>query len=276
MIKLPKHEYEKVAKPLENVTINNLFARAVIENRVSGSVYVDNIDSPETYYIVHPYGMSLLFGKHTNEEFNMHFKDYALNTAKSRKQYEWMQAFPHNWHPILEGLFEGYSIKSKEDISETANSAIQINTRVNFKFNLDKYLSFKQEKQLGDFSVIRSGKNIFSEMKGSVVPSSFWKDAEDFYTDGVGFSLYSEGKLTTTAFSSVIHRHHLELGMETLEEFRGMGFAKITCSVLIDYCLENNYEPIWACRLENTSSYRLALKLGFEPHISIPYYRLSN
>jgi hypothetical protein len=34
-------------------------------------------------------------------------------------------------------------------------------------------------------------------------------------------------------------------------------------------------EPVWACRLENDGSYKLAQKLGFEPVLEIPYYRLS-
>ena len=73
MIKLDKSNYYKVTKPLKAVTFNKLFARAVIENRVSGSVYVDDVDNPSTFYVVHPYGMSLLFGEHKNEEFNICF-----------------------------------------------------------------------------------------------------------------------------------------------------------------------------------------------------------
>ncbi len=47
------------------------------------------------------------------------------------------------------------------------------------------------------------------------------------------------------------------------------------CSTLIEYCLENSYEPVWACRLENVGSYKLAEKLGFEMYGEVPYYRLS-
>jgi hypothetical protein len=53
------------------------------------------------------------------------------------------------------------------------------------------------------------------------------------------------------------------------------GFAEYTCSALIDYCIENNYEPVWACHLENIGSYKLAQKIGFTPSALIPYYRLS-
>jgi L-amino acid N-acyltransferase YncA len=50
--------------------------------------------------------------------------------------------------------------------------------------------------------------------------------------------------------------------------------ALYTCSALIDYCLANNFEPVWACRHENTGSFRLAEKIGFESVRTIPYYQL--
>ena len=60
MIELEIKDYSKAVEALKKVQINNLFARAVVENHVSGKVYVDNPDNPTTFYVVHPYGMSLL------------------------------------------------------------------------------------------------------------------------------------------------------------------------------------------------------------------------
>ena len=64
MILLETKDYYKVANSITTVEINTLFARAVIEQKVQGKIYVDGIlESPQTFYIQHPYGMSLLFGK---------------------------------------------------------------------------------------------------------------------------------------------------------------------------------------------------------------------
>jgi RimJ/RimL family protein N-acetyltransferase len=60
-----------------------------------------------------------------------------------------------------------------------------------------------------------------------------------------------------------------------VEQYRGKGLALHACSALIDYCLEYNYEPVWACRLENYASYKLAQKLGFDPVLYMPYYKLN-
>ena len=56
-------------------------------------------------------------------------------------------------------------------------------------------------------------------------------------------------------------------------EFRGMGLAKHAATALIDRCLAQGLQPAWSCRKLNIASLRLALALGFEPGIEVPYYR---
>jgi len=276
MIELEKEKYSILLEPLKKVKINALFARSVIEKKVLGKVFVDNDIEPTTFYIVHPYGMTLLFGNSSNEEFNKQFADYALNINGVRNSYEWMQAFPQTWDRKLKDLFGDKLIKSGDNLNNDNSGIIELNTRINFKFNLGKYLSFKKEYIKEKLEIVRTDDTIFKEMKGSVVPYNFWNSADDFHKNGVGFSLFHKGKLATTAYSAFLFDNELELGMETIPEFRGKGFALYVCSALIDYCIENNYEPIWACKYENIPSYKLALKLGFEPNISLPYYRLND
>ena len=112
-------------------------------------------------------------------------------------------------------------------------------------------------------------------MMGSVVPQFFWNNADDFITDGIGYSLIEKDKIAATAYSAFVHGDKLEIGIETVEQFRGKGYAEKVCAKLIDYCLERNIEPIWSCKFENQASFKLAQKLGFEPTIMIPFYRLS-
>lgn len=276
MILLDKSKYDAIIEPLREVTINHLFARSVLENKVNGVVFVDNMERPGTFYISHPYGMSLLFGETENADFNSSFLDYALNTFRIRDRYEWLQAYPDSWNNKISSLFGNKMIKSNDTIGNANNKMIEEHTRVNFKFNKEKYLDFKNQYRDKDYTIIRTDKEMYENINGSVIPKYFWRDAEQFYHSGVGFSLIFENKIASTAYSAFIHDDQLELGIETVEDFRGKGFAINTCSALIDYCLEKNYEPVWACRLENTGSYNLAQKLGFEPTFYIPFYRLNN
>ena len=273
MILLEESAYYKVLSPLKSVTINVLFARTVIEKHLHGKVYVNDTDTPNTFYIVHPYGMSLLFGNPDNEEFNRQFVEYALNKYKSRDKYEWLQVFPDSWDDKLKDLF-GSCLVKYSDNSNNEKDKVELNGRVNFKFNKEAYFAFKQNKPKINYKIVRTDKEAFNDMKGSVVPMFFWKDAEHFCNHGIGFSLLYDNKLASTAYSAYIHDNYLELGIETVEEYRGKGLAQYACFALIDYCLQNNFEPVWSCRLENIASCQLAQKLGFEPISKRSYYKL--
>ena len=186
-----------------------------------------------------------------------------------------MQAFPNTWDNVLKDLFSGYMISSANNEAKIETGIIELNTRVNFKFNLKKYLLTKRTNQ-SIIKIVRTDRETAALMKGSVVPLNFWDSADAFYKNGIGFGLCYDNQLVSMAFSSFILDNQLELGIETIEQYKGKGLALLACSALIGYCVENGYEPVWACRLENMGSYKLALKLGFEPMLSILYYRLSN
>lgn len=271
---LNPQEYHRVIEPLNKVTINNLFARWVAEGNIQGKIFVNNTDSPTTYYVVHPYGMSLLFGNSKNQVFNDEFRDYAFNLNGERNRFEWMQAFPIDWEPVLNELFKNRLIRSSENISNREKGIVELNTRINFKFSYPKFKEIRQELKDPDCKVLRTTGKVFEDMKGSVVPAYFWKNADQFTERGIGFSLFCKGKLASTAYSAFILDKKLEIGIETREEFRGKGYAFHACCALLEHCIENGVEPVWACKLENAPSVRLAQKLGFEPKISIPYYRL--
>jgi RimJ/RimL family protein N-acetyltransferase len=272
---LDKKDYDKATNYLSQVEINNLFARSVIEKKIVGKVYVDRADNPKTFYVVHPYGMSLLFGDSQNKEFNQKFLDYSLNLNSIRDKHEWMQAYPNDWDKVLSELYNNRMIRSEKNQGNEEIEIIELNTRINFRFNREKYFSNKRMILPNDCEIVRTDKEIYEKMNGSVIPSYFWDTADDFVNNGIGFSLFCNNKLATTAYSAFVHDDKLELGIETIPEYRGKGFAQITCSALIDYCIENNYEPVWACRLENIGSYRLAEKLGFVVNKQVPYYKLS-
>ncbi len=277
MYKLPEEQYSRIEEYLQPVNFNHLFARSVLQRSVSGTVYGDDLNHATTFYIVHKYGMSLLFGDHRNNTFNNSFRAYALNTNRQRKGHEWMQAYPEQWHPVLHDLFESTLIRSADNKENLSQSVIELNTRVNFAFDKKKFTNINKVT-LPDpgITIKESTAEIFDLMHGVVVPRAFWDSAATFGARGVAFSLYDDGNLAATSFSSFLAPGKLELGIETLQPYRGFGYAQRVCAALIDYCLKEGLEPIWACRLENTGSFRLARKLGFEPSMELPYYRLSD
>jgi len=276
LVLLNKEYYAKVTEPLKLVTFNNMFARSVIEQKVSGKVFVDNLDNPRTFYVLHSYGMSLLFGDWKNSEFNNQFIEYALNNNHIRDNYERMQVFPDEWNNTLSSLLGNRLVESANNTKETG--IVELNTRVNFKFSIENYLN-RGKKEVENTEIVKTDRNIFHNMRGAVVPKYFWDNEIDFLKNGIGFSLLYNKQLAATAFSSWIHDDKLEIGIETVKEFRRKGLAELACEAIIEYCITNKYEPVWSCQLESkgiiTGSYILAKKMGFEPIYKIPYYWLS-
>jgi hypothetical protein len=271
MIQLKTENYYKVLEPLKKVAINHLFAQTVAEQKMDGEVYVDAPEQPSTFYLKHNYGMSLLFGKTDNITFNKRLTRYLLNEGYGRQTSDWLQVFSSEWNDQLQKMLDGKITDPAEATSK--NMQVIKWSRVNFRFNKDNYFSRKHLIPNG-FQLVRTDKQLFSRISGAVVPSSFWRNQDEFAKNAIGFSLIHKNEAVSTAFASFIHGQQLEIGIETKTEFQGQKLAQIACSALIDYCLGNNFEPIWSCRLENTGSYNLAQKLGFEPTLTIPYYQL--
>ena len=282
MILVNENQYKKILVQLKNIPFNTLFARAVLELKVLGKVFVDNINEPKSIYIAHEYGMSLLFGDTENLEFNLNLKEYLLNNNRYRTKYELLQVYPEKWNDKLKELLNDNLIKYSELLDNYSkskadtliekykeNHIIQWG-RVNFIYKeIDKAIFSKSEYKI---KLIDS--EIYDRIEGSVIPKFFWKSKELFLSEGIGYALMNGEDIVSIAFSSCKFENVLEIGVETSEKYRNMGFAKYVCNELLSYCQKNNYSPIWACRLENTGSYLLAKSLGFEEVITLPYYEL--
>jgi hypothetical protein len=280
MAKLHPNEYNRVGGLLRELPINTLFARAVIEGDVHGRVYVDDPLRPRACFIAHPYGMSLLFGTTASESFRRSLGGYLIGDSPDRSSVEWLQVFPDEWRLVLEELLGDRLVQpdgngATVEISSLAEGNVLQDSRVNFLFDERRFAKLRLSLDLPPHcEVIDDADFIYSTMRGSVVPSIFWNTAAEFRRRGAAFGVLYRGELASAAFASFVVDDYLELGIETVERFRGCGLAVHACSALIDYCLERRLEPVWACRLGNVASYRLAERIGFDPVRLLPYYRL--
>lgn len=280
MIELETGKYTQVLPLLDLIEINTLFARAVLEHTITGKVYTDDPDDPRAYYIAHPYGMSLVLGDTGNEAFVCAVCEYITNSKGGRRTAEWLQADPAGeWTGIIDaaaalhnstlGLGEGFT-------AENCSRAVQCNTRVNFILDRTAFAAAKKAAVRQSADIARLDGEHFTALEQGVVPRFFWRDAAHFTAEGAGFVLLTaEGDVAAAAFSSCRALGQLEIGIETLQAHRGKGYAFAVSLALIEYCLDHGLEPVWACRQENTGSYRLAQKLGFRPVLTLPYFGLA-
>jgi len=260
MYKLDKDKYGILLDHLLTLPFNTLMARSVVCGHAEGTIYVDNTENPQTYYIVHAYGMTWLAGNSDNQAFNHWLRDYFQGKSFERKRDEWLQAYPRDWDEFMNGLVE-------ENIAA-------LNTRINLKFSEAKFYETYNNIEKIDYEIIETPMEMLFEINGTVVPKDYWISLEKYSEIAKAFSVVVDGKPVCTAFTSARHDNQLEIGIETTEAFRGMGLAYFACAKLIEHCITNNLEPVWACRLENTASLNLSKKLGFVEILRAPYYHV--
>jgi hypothetical protein len=272
---LPLDDYNLAIPKLKEVGINNLFARSVVEKHVNGKVYVDNIAGPKAFYVIHPYGMSLLYGDVSDKFLHTELKNYLMGYNGLRKASEFLQIFPSELENRIDNILGNkLCIFGSEKDRDNSGDAVVKHKRVNFKFNRGKFEQFRHRNNLNEYTFCNVDIALYNETNGRVVPNKFWNNASEFAMYGVGFSLMVEGQVVAIAFSAFMHDEMLELGMETKLECRRRGFASIVSAKLVECCLERGLEPVWACSQGNHGSYNLAVKLGFEPIAYLPYYEL--
>lgn len=280
MLTLHSNDYEKVIPMVQSADINTLFALSVLKGIVDGKVYVDDEKAISSVYVQHPYGMALLCGEIHNEAFINQLSSYMLNKDKKRYQYEWLQVYPPSMNSIINEYIGNNLMKWKPDepyiptITTEEEGKILEFQRVNFRFNKEKFLKRKSNMPFKDCKIVRTSDSIYRQLSGAVIPKYFWNSSDNFVRNSIGFTLLINNQPVSTSFAAFIIDGKLEIGIETVKEQQGLGYADLVCISMIDYCLEHGYEPIWACSSSNKGSKKLALKLGFEETIRLPYYRL--
>jgi len=258
MIELNSDRYELLHEYVMKVPFNMLMARSVICGHANGRIFVDSSKSLQSFYIVHSYGMTFLCGYSGNETFNKNLFEYF--SSCTRKKEEWLQAFPRDWDAVMARLVD-------------ERKAIQY-SRVNFKHDADIFYDILQQTNKSQYEIVSTPIDMLFEISGSVIPKDYIKTPIQF--DGLtkGYTVIINGKPAATAFTSARHDDKLEIGIETVNEYRGKGLGYFACAKLIEYCIKNGIEPIWSCRHENTASVKLANKLGFIEALKMPYYHI--
>lgn len=272
MFILPEADYYRVRSKLNEVDFNTYFAEAVLDGNASGIVYVDDFNFPQVIYIVHSYGMSLLFGDYTNIEFNQWLK--CLWLSPNFECDEYLQVYPAQWESTLATLLEDKLVGCESGAEYIEQAKVLQHVRVNFIFNPERYNLYLISIDWLQYNVREFGYYEFEQFHGSVVPGLFWRNEEVFAKYAKAYAIYRDQKIAAVSFTSCRNQRVLELGIETNQKFRGEGLAKIVCAKLIDYALEHDLEPVWACRKGNLGSYNLALSLGFEVARELAYYQI--
>lgn len=255
---------QNLARALARVDANVGFARAVVEGMVDGQFHTWRSSQGSAHHVVHPYGMSLIWGDGVDREFDELIAH--LRQGRYRTRDEWLQIDPR-WADLP---WERELTNSAETLEPAT-----VHQRINFEFDPDAFAAVHRQLAVpADWSVVRADESDFAR-PGSVVPAEFWRNAADFLAYGGGWRAESNGVRGALAFTSFRFGDELEIGIETHPDARGKGLATGVAARMIEDLLEHGISPVWSCRESNLASVRLASKLGFRPVRRLPYYGLA-
>jgi RimJ/RimL family protein N-acetyltransferase len=65
----------------------------------------------------------------------------------------------------------------------------------------------------------------------------------------------------------------VEIGINTLKENRGRGYAKIVVAAMIKYLVQSGKTPLWSCAADNQASAGLALAVGYAKFAELLYVK---
>ena len=106
--------------------------------------------------------------------------------------------------------------------------------------------------------------SILPRLDGRIKPSFSWDSDEQFLKNGAGFCAMQGETPAAWAFSAAVSDTQIDIGVETLESYRGKGLAAAVAGKMAEYVLSIGKKPVWACHSENIASRNTAEKIGFD------------
>lgn len=253
---------------LAGVPLNVGFARSAL-GTAPGPLWADRGDAPRAFHVVHPCGMSLVWGPDVRAAFPAVVAH--LRARQAAGHGEWLQVEPRwtglDWDGALGAV-------PAADVDPAAAPAAVRHDRLNFAFDAAAHRAALPRLAAPDGWRVRDATAADFRREGTVVPRHYWPDAATFLAHGGGAVVEREGTLGAMAFTSFRTGTDLEIGIETAPEHRGKGLARAATAALIRTASAAGLTPVWSCADGNAGSAALARTLGFVPTTRTPYLRL--
>jgi len=255
IFELSKEQFQCVNSLLP-VSEGYIEPKAVIERNNPGWVFVDSMSDPhaaliwsqgnEGFYI---FGNQIdSYAKDLNHFIDIYIKPKLVNRGI---KYFQISSVPPATDSELQAIFKSRKLNSWEQsvylyrknnmISETipdVGCLCDINDIIK-KYTI-KNMDFVEEKIL-----------------------NYWDSIDVFLAKGNGYCVLVDNTVASLSLTGWIAENTHEISIETVEQYRCRGFAKICSAALINKYLEQGCFPYWECETNNTASVKLAEKLGF-------------
>lgn len=171
---------------------------------------------------------------------------------------------------FLEKIYQEYFEKTldRRFVLITDNSKV-----IDFFSNKEDIVTDKRvEYRFGDFlqsspeckyKVEPISANNYDRIHGNIVPTFSWSSKEHFLKNGFGFVALDVDKVIAVAFSAAVSSDEVDIGVETDENYRHQGLAKVVADRMCREIISQGKKPVWAHAIANEGSKYTALGVGF-------------
>jgi GNAT superfamily N-acetyltransferase len=257
MNKLNQNEYKKVEHIFKQLDFN-IVIKSVIHGNTPGEIYVDNLDNPKTALVWDKMGELLIEGDGNNEEFNKEINKLILEQLKPNAAKKYIPCFDFYYSNEFKNNLS--VLLPQENCTSTTKNVYKFKgIKVNWREDVPKdcYMVKLNEKflKMTDLANIEG-------VKGWI--NSFWHSESDLAKNGIGYCLVKNNIIVSWCLSVFVSGKNFEFGLETVEDYRGNGYGKLTAAACMEYCIENNIIPFWQCDKDNIPSKKVSESIGFE------------
>jgi RimJ/RimL family protein N-acetyltransferase len=258
MIRLDPAQYPLVLPLLADLDFN-LVIRSVVEGNTPAWVFVDDPQQPHAVLLWDRQDALFLAGDPQDEELQEKLRDILNRSVLPNARARWIPAMeicytPPEWQeaqPLLLPDLRGAIIRRMdfafqglpEDIPQRVPSRAIIR-------RIDSYL-------------LQSAYSNLAYVRGWI--DSFWHTPEDFLQRGSGFCAVVGDTIAAWCLTVFAAGNEREVGLETIADFRGQGFATLVATATIEEIVKNGLTPRWQCHAGNRPSVAVAEKVGFVP-----------
>lgn len=229
---------------------------AVLEGSQNGQVFVSDA-APDAAFMVSDVGFVALVERAPSGAMDAALATLLGDGTAIRPSYLLWYDPPARWQARLDG--EG--VRRRE--------------RLRFGFNPASALYLGETAAVpAGFQLARMTPGLLAEAErfGLALDSKFWRSAEDFLRDALAVCLVRDGEVASLCYAAAIGGGHAEIDVVTAEGFRGAGLGTILAQEFARLCVAQRLVPAWDCFTANSGSMKLAVKLGFVPVRTYPFY----
>lgn len=252
-------EFSKILPFYKNSKHQIPMIKSVIDGKLEGRIFADEKTNPKTIVVITNFNWIYVIGNQESETFKNQFNNFIVNElVPNCEQFAWFSLSDY-WQDRLTSMFQ-------DNIKSFPRVKYELDEEVFNEHNSHSKLPDGYKVELIDSHLVGKVSEFFDGI------NMFWGTAENFIKSSFGFCMLHDNDIISVCQALAITEEVCEIDVFTKESHRGSGLAYFSCAAFIERCLKSSLKPYWETVRANTSSCRLAKKLGFIEVEEYPFY----